>query len=56
MNVIENIKLIVELTKCKVDILKLKADSYEWSCFVDENTRQKLLKTVDDIDKILSSL
>ena len=55
MNV-EKAKLIVELTKAKVDILKLKADSYTWSCHVDGNTQSQLMATLDEINATLDEL
>lgn len=53
---IVKIKLVVELTKAKVDILKLKADSYQWSCFVDEDTKTVINETLMDIDEHLICL
>lgn len=53
---IEKIKLLVDLTKAKVDILKLKADDYTWACHVDEATKTQLLNTLKDIDKLISEL
>ena len=56
MSDIEKIKLIVDLTKAKLDILKLKADNYNWLVHIDEATRDKLLVTLIDIDKQLEEL
>ena len=53
---IEKIKLLVDLTKAKVDILKLKADDYTWACHIDEATKTQLLNTLKDIDKLISEL
>lgn len=50
MTNIEKIKLIVDLTIAKVDILKLKADPYNWHSFVDADTKRQLEKTLDDIN------
>ncbi len=52
---IEQIKLIVDLTMAKVEILKLKADSYTWS-YVDVETKATLEKTLVSIDSQLSAL
>ena len=53
---IEKIKLIVDLTRAKVDILKLKADDYNWQCHIDTETKEQLLNTLEEIDKQLKSL
>lgn len=53
---IEKIKIIVELTKAKVDILKLKADDYTWACHVDKDTKDQLEETLIDINEQLSGL
>ena len=53
---LDKIKLLVDLTKTKVDILKLKADDYTWSCHVDKNTKEILEKTLIEINEILELL
>lgn len=53
---IEKIKLIVDLTMAKVEILRLKADAYQWACFVDAETQEQLLATKDEIDRQLKEL
>jgi len=53
---LKNIKLIVELTKAKIEILKLKADDYTWQCHVDSNTKDMLEKTLKDIDVQIESM
>ena len=53
---IEKIKLLVDLTKAKIDILKLKADDYTWACHVDEVTKSHLLDALKDIDELISKL
>ena len=57
MNTIENIKLKVSLVVAKLDILKIKDTDggYTWS-MLTENDRKVLLKTLEDIDKIIESL
>ena len=52
---IEKIKLIVDLTKAKVDILKIKSDDYNWYG-MDDETRKQLLDTLEEINKQLKSL
>lgn len=47
---IYKIKLIVDLTKAKIDILKLKADDYTWQCHIDEDTKKQLLEVLKQID------
>ncbi len=53
---IDKIKLVVDLTKAKLDILKLKADHYSWTCHVDGDTKQQLINLKDDIDIQLREL
>ena len=53
---IEKIKLIVDLTKAKVDILKIKSDDYKWYGCMDDETRKQLLDTLEEINKQLKSL
>ena len=53
---IEKIKLLVDLTKAKVDILKLKADDYTWACHIKKKKKTQLLNTLKDIDKLISEL
>jgi len=52
----ERAKMIVDLTLAKVEILKLKADGYSWSCHVDADTRSQLLQTKEEIDAMLIDL
>lgn len=52
----EEVKLIVDLTLAKVEILKLKADDYAWQCHVDEETKKQLLDTLDEINLMLIAL
>ena len=52
----EKAKMIVDLTLAKVEILKLKADDYQWACHVDDDTKKQLLKTKDEIDSMLADL
>lgn len=53
---IDTIKLIVDLTMAKIDILKLKADAYNWQCHTDADTKEKLLEALESIDEILATL
>ena len=53
---LDKIKILVDLTLAKVDILKLKADDYAWACHVDDNTKKQLGKTLVDINKTLSEM
>ena len=52
----ERSKMIVDLTIAKIEILKLKADDYNWSCYTDDETRELLLQTLDDITLMLKDL
>ena len=52
----ETIGLVVELTKAKVDILRLKADGYSWSLIVDDDTKMQLEETLVDINAQLAEL
>lgn len=52
----DRIKLVVDLTLAKAQILRLKADDYQWNCHVDETTRAQLLDTVVEIDAMLNDL
>jgi len=56
MDNLVQIKTIVELTMAKIDILKMKADGYTWSCHVDESTREKLEATLVKIDSLLEQI
>lgn len=53
----QEIVQVIELTKCKLDILKLKSANggYDWS-HVDEPTRQQLESLVPEIDSILTHI
>ena len=53
---IEKIKLVVDLTLAKVEILRLKADDYNWQCNINEEGRKQLLSALDDIDALLTTL
>ena len=55
MNKYEKVKLIVELTMKKLEILKLKADDYNWS-FVSAENEKLLLDTLKEIDELLTGL
>lgn len=46
--------MIVNLTIAKLKILELKADDYNWQYFVPN--KEQLLKTLEDIDKLLIEL
>lgn len=53
---IDKLTLKVELVKARVDILKLKANQYEWSCFVPDDVKESLEKTLVEIDQHLKEL
>jgi hypothetical protein len=53
---INRIKLIVDLTTARVEILKLRADDYTWQCHIDEQTRNQLMQTLGEIDGQLAEL
>ena len=53
---IDKIKLIVDLTLAKVEILKLKGDNYAWQCHTDKKAREQLLEALEDIDELLATL
>lgn len=44
----------IQLIRAKVDILKLKADSYEWQCTVPVDVKAELEKTLKEIDGALA--
>jgi hypothetical protein len=47
----KRIELTVRLTLAKVEIFKLKADEYTWSCHV--KNKDEILNTLADIDRLL---
>lgn len=49
-------KLIVDLTLAKVEILKLKADDHNWSCYVDEQTKIQIEEALASINEQLQQL
>ena len=52
----EKMKLKIDLIKARVDILKLKADQYEWSCFIPDDVKDSLEETLIEIDEKLKEL
>lgn len=52
----EKISLKVELIKARVDILKLKANDHDWSCYVPDDVKDSLEKTLVEIDAHLKEL
>jgi hypothetical protein len=44
----------VKLILAKVEILKLKADSYIWQCHVSKDVKEQLEKILIDIDEQLN--
>lgn len=53
---LEKLKLKIDLIKAKVEILKLRADDYNWSCHVHEDVKEELAKTLIEIERILGVL
>lgn len=53
---IEDIKLIVDLTLAKVEILKLKADDYTWQCYMEDSAKEGLLSALEDIDALIGEI
>ena len=52
----KRLELIVNLTIAKVEILKMQADDYNWQVHVPENSKEQLIKTLEEIDEQLLSL
>lgn len=48
-----SITVRVQLILARVEILKLKADDHTWQCYVPENVKYQIDKTLMDIDSIL---
>ncbi len=42
----------VQLLLAKIEILKLKADDYNWQCHVPENVKKQLEETLLKIDDL----
>lgn len=53
---IDKLKLRVDLIKSRVEILKLKANDYEWQCHVPDAAKEGLEKALLDIDQALTEL
>lgn len=47
---IERIKLIIDLTRAKIDILTMKSDEYVWFSYLDSTGRKSLLDALRYID------
>ena len=45
----------IELLKMKLEILKLKADDYQWACHVDKETKASLESMLVEIDNTLKA-
>ena len=43
----------IKLILAKVEILKLKANDYDWQCYVPDPIKQQLEQALADIDKML---
>jgi hypothetical protein len=56
MSDIERIKLIVTLSMARIDILKLKADDYNWQCHTPQNVKEQLENSLLEIDELLAEL
>ena len=52
----EKIKLIVDLTLARIEILKMKANIHDWSCYVPEEVKEQLEKTLIEIDQKIKEL
>jgi hypothetical protein len=52
----EKIKLKIDLIKARIDILKLKANDHDWACYVPEDVKDQLEKTLVEIDQKLKEL
>lgn len=52
----EKLKLRVELVKTQVDILKLKANDHDWSCYVPGDVKASLERSLVDIAETLKEL
>ncbi len=52
----KRLELIVNLTIAKVEILKMKADDYNWQVHVPEESQNQLIETLEEINKQLLRL
>ena len=53
---IERIKLMVDLVKAQVDILKLQANDHDWACYVPDDTKKALNEALVMINTALKGL
>lgn len=49
-----DLRLKIELIRTKVEILKLKADSYEWQCTVPPDVKTQLDEVLAEINAELA--
>jgi hypothetical protein len=52
----EEIPLLVTLLLAKVDILKLKADDYNWKCHTPQTVKEQLEIALNKIDEFTEAL
>lgn len=43
----------LKLIMARIEILKLKANSYDWSCHVPDHVKEQLEETLDEINREL---
>lgn len=43
----------IKLVLARVEILKIKADDYTWSCYVPDNVKKQLEESLKEIDGLL---
>jgi hypothetical protein len=48
----QDIKMLIDLTLARVEILKLKADDYNWQCHTDNDAKEKIEDALLLIDKL----
>lgn len=53
---LNKVQFRVDLIKARVDILKLKANDHDWSCYVPDSVKSQLEQTLVEIDKELEKL
>lgn len=49
-----DIKTKMDMLKMKVDILKLKANDHDWSCYVPQDVKNELEGALSEINSFLS--
>jgi len=53
---LNKVQLRIDLIKARIDILKLKANDHDWVCYVPDNVKTQLERSLLEIDKELEKL